>query len=112
MTAKEDSPQDGESVTTAQVDEQISQGDEWTRADYSPTEAAGPVVEMMSIPTSAQIKIEGHRAEDTDERSVQMDIITPTSEPNATIKQILTPEQAKRIGKQLIAAARVADDTE
>ena len=67
---------------------------------------------MMAIPDNCEIEIEGQREKKTGERSVRMNIRTSAAEPNATIKQILTSEQAVKIGKQLIAAARVADGTE
>lgn len=112
MTASDNSPHGGESVTTEQSDEQISHGEDWIKSEYSETEVPGPVVEMMSIPDHGAIEIEGHRATDTDERSVQMRISTSKEQPNASILQILKPEQAEKIGEQLIAAARVASGEE
>lgn len=110
MTASKNSSQDGESVTTEQSDEQISQGADWVKSEYDRIETAGPVVEMMAIPDHGEIVIEGHRIEGTDERYVNMDIRTSREEPNASIRQVLSPEKAEKIGKQLVAAAQVASD--
>lgn len=98
-------------MTTEQSDEQITEGEDFVKSEHEPTETAGPVVEMMSIPDSAEIVVEGHRASYRDEQYVQMDIHTSREQPNASIRQMLSPEQAEQVGKQLIAAAQVAKGT-
>lgn len=82
-------------------------------ADCGSVTTPGPVAEMFAIPEDGEIRIKGYRAVDTDEDSVQMDIYTGSSEPRLSLKQMLSPEEARDIARRLEAAADVAaGDTE
>ena len=71
--------------------------------------ASGDATASDFEPDNGEIKVTGYRAEDTDERAVEVDIHTDASEPRLSMKQILSPEQARQVARRLEAAAEVAD---
>jgi hypothetical protein len=78
------------------------------KADCGSVTTPGPIAEMFAIPDNGEIRVQGYRATDTDEHSVQMDICTGSSQPSLSMKQILTPEQARDLAARLEDAAAVA----
>lgn len=95
-------------AAATQLEPDISRGMDCVRADCGSVTTPGPVAEMFAIPEEGGVRIEGYRAEDTDEHSVQMDIYTGSSEPRLSLKQILSPEDARDNARRLNAAADVA----
>lgn len=77
-------------------------------ADCGSVTTPGPIAEMFAIPDDGEVKIKGCRAENTDERSVQIDIHTESSERWLSLQQIFLPENAPDVAHRHDAATDMA----
>lgn len=103
MDANKSTPSAGESVSA-----DIERGNDFIRADCGNVETAAPVAKLFAIADQGKINITGYRAEDTGNHNVELNIKTGCDQPQITLKQILTAEQARDIAERLEDAAAVA----